>query len=289
LACPLVHDRAQPQRGAGRDRDASGGQLLGTPAWCSTPPHDHDFSNSGGGSAPGTPRGAPRRPESCHDSLSTLGALWDWWVPILLPRQDGVHSWRPPPLSVPDPRFLLGPGSHWGPWQPVPSTPWCAPLLWLGSLGSWCATSPPPPRLPSPPSNDTEGDGAGGVKLPGPTLQPAPSLRDLIVEEHEVTARRRRVRRKRAVDSASRIHRSRRLAAKEHPFYEDATSKATRVQAAKLDLSRASARLKEAIEESEVLQRPPPPRVTRRHLLCLGRACGLSNLSEVEEDAPLDA
>jgi len=127
------------------------------------------------------------------------------------------------------------------------------------------------------------------VKLPGPTLQPAPSLRDLIVEEHEVTARRRRVRRKRAVDSASRIHRSRRLAAKEHPFYEDATSKATRVQAAKLDLSRASARLKEAIEESEVLQRLPPPRVTRRHLLCLGRACGLSNLSEVEEDAPLDA
>ena len=61
-----------------------------------------------------------------------------------------------------------------------------------------------------------------------------PSLEDLLVEEeHEVSGHRRRARRKPAQDSAARTHRhSLRLAAKEDPFYVDATSKATRVKAA---------------------------------------------------------
>jgi len=68
-----------------------------------------------------------------------------------------------------------------------------------------------------------------------------PSLGDLLAEEeHEVSVRRRRAQRKRAQDSAARTRRhSLRLAAKEDPFYVDATSKAARVKAAQLDLARA--------------------------------------------------
>jgi len=111
-----------------------------------------------------------------------------------------------------------------------------------------------------------------------------PSLSDLLAEEeHELEVRRRRARRKRAADSASKIRRSRRLAAKELPFYEDATSKAARVQAAKLDLQRASARMKAALESSGVLERPPPAKISSRKLRLLSRACGLSTLSEVDE------
>jgi hypothetical protein len=89
-----------------------------------------------------------------------------------------------------------------------------------------------------------------------------PSLRYILAEEeHEVSARRRRARRKRAVDSASKVRRSRRLAAKEDPFYVDATTEASHVKAAKLDLDRASEHLKAALEASGVLERPPPARI----------------------------
>lgn len=66
-----------------------------------------------------------------------------------------------------------------------------------------------------------------------------PSLAELLEEEeHEASARRRRVRRKREVDSVSKLRRSSQLAAKEEPCYVDATSKATRVKAAKLELNK---------------------------------------------------
>jgi hypothetical protein len=65
-------------------------------------------------------------------------------------------------------------------------------------------------------------------------------------------------RRKRVVDSASKRRHSLCLMAKEAPFYESATSKASRVQAAKLDLSEASTRMKAALDTAGVLERPPP-------------------------------
>jgi hypothetical protein len=60
----------------------------------------------------------------------------------------------------------------------------------------------------------------------------------------------------------------------------DATSKATRVQAAQLDLARASARMKEALACSGVLERPAPSKINTCKLRLLGRVCGLPNLSE---------
>jgi hypothetical protein len=89
--------------------------------------------------------------------------------------------------------------------------------------------------------------------------------------EHEVSVRRRRARRKRAHDSTTKTRRhSLRLAAKEDPFYVDPTSKATRVKAAQLDLARASARMKEALASSGVLERPAPSKITSSKLRCLG-------------------
>jgi hypothetical protein len=108
----------------------------------------------------------------------------------------------------------------------------------------------------------------------------------LAAEEHEVSLRHRRVRRKRAGDSASKLRRSLRLAAKEDPYYVDATSKASRVKAAQLDLSRASARLRGALEQSGILERPPPARIASRKLRLLGKVCGISTLSGADGEVP---
>ena len=112
-----------------------------------------------------------------------------------------------------------------------------------------------------------------------------PSLCELLEEEeHEVSVRRRRVRRKRAADNASKIRRSRRLAAKEVPFYVDATTKATCAKAAQLDLSKASVRMKSALLDSGLLARPPPAKTPSAKLRQLGRLCGLAHLSDLEDE-----
>ena len=115
-----------------------------------------------------------------------------------------------------------------------------------------------------------------------------PSSEDLLAEEeHEVSFRCRRARRKRACDSTSKtMRRSLRLAAKEDPLYVDATSEATRVKAAQLDLTRASAHMKKALELSGVLDHPPPARIASRKLRLLGKVCGIHSLSEVEGEVP---
>ena len=141
----------------------------------------------------------------------------------------------------------------------------------------------PSPVLPSPRptrARPTE----EGVTRGSPSA--VPSLGDLLAEEeHEVSVRRRRAQRKRAQDSAARTRRhSLRLAAKEEPYYVDATSKAARVKAAQLDLARASARMREALVRSGMLERPPPRRIPSDKLSCLGRACGLPALSVSDEE-----
>ncbi|CAN6166399.1 unnamed protein product [Urochloa humidicola] len=114
-----------------------------------------------------------------------------------------------------------------------------------------------------------------------------PSLGDLLAEEeHEVSARRRRARRKRDVDSASKKRRSVRLAAKESAFYIDATTKATSIKAAKLDLKGASALMADALEASGILARPPPARTPLKHLRRLGRVCGLQRLCALDGEEP---
>jgi len=144
------------------------------------------------------------------------------------------------------------------------------------------ATPPPPVRLatPSPPPSPPLLEIEEVRRSPSG----APSLEDILLEEeHEVSVRRRRARRKRAQDSAAKTRRhSLRLAAKEDPFYVDATSKATRVKAAQLDLTRASARMKEALACSGILQHPAPPKITSSKLRCLARVCGIPDLPDEE-------
>ncbi|CAN6334113.1 unnamed protein product [Urochloa humidicola] len=143
--------------------------------------------------------------------------------------------------------------------------------------------TPPPPAAP--PVLFSDSDEISACLLPRSVL---PSLSDLIAEEeHEVSIRKKRVCRKRAADSASKQHRSRRLAAKEIPFYEDATTKATRVKAAQLDMSKASKCMKKAIDASEILSRPAPKKIAPKKPRCLDRVCGLVHLSEVEDEEPI--
>lgn len=118
-----------------------------------------------------------------------------------------------------------------------------------------------------------------------PPVHTVPSLEDIMLaEEHEVSVRRRNARRKRAVDSASKMRHSRRLAAKEEPFYMSAVNKATKIKAKKMGVDGAWEELKKALAQSAILERPPTSRISAAKLKCLGRACGLGHLSEVEDE-----
>ncbi|CAO2194440.1 unnamed protein product [Urochloa humidicola] len=144
--------------------------------------------------------------------------------------------------------------------------------------------TPPPVSLApaAPVEQDTNDSGLrDALSQPRSSL---PSLEDLIVEEeHEVSARRRRARRKRVVDSA-RKRRSRRLAEKEPAHFVSAIAKATSVKEAKLDMTAGSSSMTVAIEASGILQRPPPRRTAIHHLRRLGAACGINDLSALEEE-----
>lgn len=146
--------------------------------------------------------------------------------------------------------------------------------------------SPTRPHTPAPaPPTDICEESDEVVQACNSTRSTIPSFLDLLgEEEHEVSVRRRRARRKRAVDSVSKLRRSSRLASKEEPFYMDATTKATRVKAAKLDLSKASSKMKVALIDAGIMARPPSQRIRPVKLHHLGRVCGLANLSEVEDD-----
>ncbi|CAL5083044.1 unnamed protein product [Urochloa decumbens] len=147
----------------------------------------------------------------------------------------------------------------------------------------------PTPRRPrTPPPSEVLSDSDEIASARSQPRSSVPSLCDLLdEEEHEVSLRKRRARRRRAADSASKLRRSRRLAAKEDPFYIDATAKASKLKAAQLDMSKASERMKTAIQNSGILERPAPAKIPARRLRCLGRVCGLSNLSECEDEVPI--
>lgn len=112
-----------------------------------------------------------------------------------------------------------------------------------------------------------------------------PSLDEILdADVHEATIKKRRVRRKRATDGATKERRSLRLAEKEEPYYVDAASKATRAKAARMDLSKASERMRAAIAGSRVLERPPPKHISAAKLRCMGRLCGLGGLEDLEDE-----
>lgn len=95
-------------------------------------------------------------------------------------------------------------------------------------------------------------------------------------EEHETTARKRRARHKRAVDSARKLRRSTRLAEKEHPTYEDPSSKASRVQQARVDFAGASRRLRAALSKTHLLSDPYLPTADLQVLADVAAAYGAS-------------
>jgi hypothetical protein len=102
--------------------------------------------------------------------------------------------------------------------------------------------------------NTSVGDAAGGGAAPGnvaaDVVEATASLLELSVQEptagdhddpeHASRAEKRRIRRKRAHDSARKLRRSLRLQEKEDPKFEMPEDKAARVQQSKFDFSGAS-------------------------------------------------
>lgn len=94
--------------------------------------------------------------------------------------------------------------------------------------------------------------------------------------EHESVARKCRARKKRKVDSARKLRRSKRLQEKEGPNYEDPTAKATRVQAARFHLAGASKRLRTALSKSTLALNPSLPSDDIHALVGIANVCGAS-------------
>jgi hypothetical protein len=95
-------------------------------------------------------------------------------------------------------------------------------------------------------------------------------------EENESHAQKRRVRCKRARDSAHKLRRSTRLMEKEEPSFERPEDKAARVQQAKFDFSGASRRLRNAISCSYLLSDNYYPSGDADSLTDIATACGAS-------------
>lgn len=97
-----------------------------------------------------------------------------------------------------------------------------------------------------------------------------------------MSAHRSCVRGKRAADSSSKKRFSRRLAAKEPPYYIDAVTKASRVKVATFDFTGVSAAVVSAIEDTGILARPAPAATRMSRLRSIGRECGLTKLRTLD-------
>jgi hypothetical protein len=104
------------------------------------------------------------------------------------------------------------------------------------------------------------------------------------VDEHEDSARKQRVRRKRAVDSAFRARHSSRLAAKEDPMFVSMVSKAKAMKASRFDLTGGSPRLRSAAEAAGLASSSVPGPIPVPKLKALAAACGVD--PDAIEDVP---
>jgi hypothetical protein len=93
-------------------------------------------------------------------------------------------------------------------------------------------------------------------------------------EEHEDAARKRRVRNKRAADSAFKARRSSRLASKEPAFFADMLSRAKNAKASRFDASKGSPRLRAAISATGI-DVGVPDYMPLQVLQELGEPCGV--------------
>jgi hypothetical protein len=124
-----------------------------------------------------------------------------------------------------------------------------------------------------------------------------PPLDSLVMEsmEHEVihedSARKLRVRHKRAADSAFKARRSARLAAKEAPTFLTMLSKAKAAKASKFDLSGGSSRFRAAAEAAGFGGSSDPGPIPVQRLRELAAVCGVDPdaVDDVSEVPPLSA
>jgi hypothetical protein len=141
--------------------------------------------------------------------------------------------------------------------------------------------------LPMPLGGADAGDHALPMPLEGTArgdLDPALSL-DGGMEVHEDSARKQRVRKKRAVDSAFKARRSSRLAAQENPLFVSMTNKAKALKEARFDLSGGSLRLRSAAEAAGLTSTAVPGPIPVPQLKALAAACGID--PDAVEDVPV--
>jgi hypothetical protein len=139
---------------------------------------------------------------------------------------------------------------------------------------------------PVPHAEEERGDHAVLVP-PVSSLVPAPDMPAGLVAsecEHEDAARKQRVRRKRAVDSAFKARRSSWLASKEAPQFLSMLSKAKAVKASRFDYSGGSPRLRAAAEAAGFGGSSDPGPIPLLHLKELAATCGV-NPDAVDDDA----
>jgi hypothetical protein len=124
----------------------------------------------------------------------------------------------------------------------------------------------------------TGGSGAD-AGLDGDHVEPPPALPfsaiDSAADVHEDAARKQRVRRKRAVDSAFKARRSSRLAAKEPDNFINMLTKAKLVKASRFDFSGGSPRLRAAATAAGFAADDVPGPIPLPRLRALAAACGV--------------
>jgi hypothetical protein len=144
--------------------------------------------------------------------------------------------------------------------------PQTKPLLlqWYDTLGT-----PATPLVP-----DEEDANAAPDPVPASDHAPLPTAFAASGDEHEDAARKQRVRRKRAVDSAFKARRSSRLASKEPENFVNMLSKAKAVKASRFDLSGGSPRLRAAAVAAGFGDGAPDD-IPLPRLRALAAACGV--------------
>jgi hypothetical protein len=144
------------------------------------------------------------------------------------------------------------------------------------------------PATPLVPSDDDATDDSiaatSAVAMHGAAAVP-PSLGALSLDEHEDAARKQRVRRKQAVDSAFEARRSSRLASKEPAGFVSMLTKAKTMKASRFDLSGGSLQLRAAAEEVGFMADSDPGPLPLPRLQKLVAACGVDPNAIATSDA----
>lgn len=151
----------------------------------------------------------------------------------------------------------------------VPAPPVRLALPWYG-----CGASPRSQDTAAPDSGITNTADGAAISHNVPAAFDNDTFPDLDADpDHEATRRKGRARRKRQVDNAFKVRRSKRIAATEPVQDIPAAEKASKVKAAKFNMTGVSRSLVSALEESGILTHPPPSVLSASKLKRMGRTC----------------